>query len=88
MKWPVVFCYSFHKTFSKDFFTAISKEIYSLSSKYENFLIIVDFNCEILEESIFNSYRIYNFNNLINDLTCYKNSENPTCIDLIMTTKI
>ena len=43
-KWLLVYCYNPHKSFSKDSLTIISKEIDSLSSRYENFLIIGDFN--------------------------------------------
>ena len=45
---------------------AISKKIDLLSSRYENFLIMGDFNCEIHEESISNFCQIYNFKNLLN----------------------
>ena len=77
-----------HKSFSKDFLTDINKEIDSLSSGYENFLIIGDFNCEIHEESMSNICQIYDIKNLINEPTCYKwNPGNPSCIDLIMTNK-
>ena len=76
-----------HESFSKDFLKAISKEIDSLSSRYVNFLIIGDFNCEIREEPMSNFCQIYDFKNLTNDPTCYKNLENSTCIDLIMTNK-
>ena len=34
----IVYCYNLHKYFSEDFFTARSKEMDSLSSRYENFL--------------------------------------------------
>ena len=30
---------------------------------------------------------MYNLQNLIKDPTCYKNPENPTCVDLILTNK-
>ena len=38
-----------------------SKETDSISSRYENFLIIGDFSCEIHEEWMFNSCQIYDF---------------------------
>ena len=83
----LVCCYKCHKKFSKVFLTAISKEIDSLFPGYENCLIIGGLNCKIHEESMSNFGQIYGFKNLINDPTCYKNCENPTCIDLIMTSK-
>ena len=65
-KW-LVCCYSPHRSFSKDFLTAISKGIDWLSSRFEKFLIIGDYNCEIHEESIYNFWQICDFKNLIND---------------------
>ena len=32
-------------------------------------------------------YESYNLKNVIKILTCYKNSDNPGCIDLILTSK-
>ena len=32
--------------------------------------------------------QIYDFKNFINDPTCLKNPENPSCIDIIMTNKL
>ena len=52
-KWLLVCCCNPYKSFSKDFLTAINKEIDSLSSRYEN-LIIGDCNCEIHKESMSN----------------------------------
>ena len=76
-----------HESFSKDFLKAISKEIDSLSSRYVNFLIIGDFNCEIHEESMSNCCQIYDLKNLINDPTCFEKPENHACIYLIITKK-
>ena len=49
----LVYCLNPHKSSSKDFLAAISTEIDSLSSGYENFLIIRDFNSKINEESMY-----------------------------------
>ena len=54
--------------------------------KYENFIIIGDFNCEVGESVINDFMDSYNLYNLIKDPTCFK-SDNPRCIDLILTNR-
>ena len=44
-----------------------------------------DFNTEVTQTSMKVFYDSYEFKNLIKDATCYKNPENPSCIDLILT---
>ena len=43
-KWLIIRNYNRHKTMIKGYLEYISKEIYSRSSKYENFLLLADFN--------------------------------------------
>ena len=44
-----------------------------------------DFNIEVTQTSMKVFCDSYEFKNLIKDATCYKNPENPSCIDLILT---
>ena len=44
-----------------------------------------DFNTEVTQTSMKVFCDSYEFKNLIKDATCYKNPENPSCIDLILT---
>ena len=48
-------------------------------------LILGDFNIEIDEPHMKSFCETYNLTNLIKQPTCYKNPDNPTCIDLILT---
>ena len=52
--------------------------------KYDNFLLLGDFNSEIQEPSMTEFCELYNFSNLIKDPTCF----NPTSIDVILTNKV
>ena len=61
----------------------IGNAVGSLSSKYDNFLIIGDFKAWASETFC----DIYNFQYLIKEPTCYKNPNNPKCIDLIITNR-
>ena len=59
----------------------------SLSSQYENIILLGDFNCELKEETLSTFRKVRNLKNLIKEPTCYKNPEKPTIIDLILTNK-
>ena len=48
-------------------------------------LILGDFNVRMDEPHMKSSCETYNLTNLMKLLTCYKCSDNPTCIDLIST---
>ena len=56
-------------------------------SKYENFLLLGDFNSEMSEPAMNELSESYNLKNLIKEPTCFKSIENPSLIDLILTNK-
>ena len=55
------------------------------SKKYENYIFIGDFKVNISDSSMKQFCSLNRLKNLINKPTCYKNSEKPSCIDLILT---
>ena len=58
------------------------------TTKYEDLLLLCDFNTGMKDWSINIFCSNYNFENLtsmINKPTCYKNPDKPICIDLILT---
>ena len=63
---------------------SIDKAVDSLYSKFENFLIIVDFIAQTSDTSVKDFCNIYSFKHLIKEPTCYKNPINPKCIDLML----
>ena len=83
-KWLIICNYNPHKTRIKGHLECISKEIDSHSSKYDNFLLLGDFNSEPTEEAMKSFCQIYNLKNLLRKPTCYKNPTNPSCVDLIL----
>ena len=44
-----------------------------------------DFNAEAANAPVSNFCEIYNLKNIIKEMTCFKNLNNPSCIDLIIT---
>ena len=63
----------------------LSKNLDFYSSKYESFIVISDFNAE-MTNNYFEEFCVsYNLENLIKQPTCFKNPDNPTLIDHILT---
>ena len=60
-------------------------DFYSL--KYDNFIVLRDFNAETSNATISEFCETYNLKNLIKEPTCFKSLKNPTCIDLILTNR-
>ena len=73
---------------TKGYLEYIRKETDSHSSKYDNFFILDDFKSEPTEEAMKSFCQIYNFKNLLDKRTCYKNPVNPSCVDLIIENKL
>ena len=65
----------------------LSKSIDSLSSKYDNVVLLGTFNSYMEDSPMKIFCKTYKLRNLIKEATCFKNSENPTCIILPLTNK-
>ena len=66
---------------------SIGNVLNELCLKYENFILIGDFNSEIDEDAMSIFCTTYNLKNLVKEPMCFKNVENPSCIGLILTNK-
>ena len=80
-KWVLIGSYNPHKDKIRDHLDSISKLLNELSIKYDNF------NSEMHEEPMNIFCTTYNLKNLVKEPTCFKNIDNPSCIDLILTNK-
>ena len=54
-------------------------------SNYDKFLLAGDFNVQIGRPCIDDFLASHEANNLVKDFTCFKNPNNPSCIDLFLT---
>ena len=61
------------------------KTLEKLNSTYNNLVLPGDFNAEPEEESIAEFLNLYNLKNAVKQNTCFKNSDKPTRIDLMLT---
>ena len=84
-KWLISCSYNPHTELIEQHLNHIGKGLDSLSNKFENLILLGDFNAEVSNSFMESFCEIYNVRSLIKKPTCFKNSENPTCIDLILT---
>ena len=77
--------YNPHKDMIEQHLAALGEYLDLCSSNYEKTLMLGDFNVSLKENHMKCFCDNYGLKTLIRKLTCYKNSENPTCIDLMLT---
>ena len=68
----------------EDFFEQINLAL-DVYSNYDKFLLAGDFNIEEEESCLRDFLYEHNATNLVKQKTCYKNIDNPSCIDLFIT---
>ena len=88
MKWLVSGGYNPHKENITNFLTHLVAILDHYLSKYDNYLLIGDFNSEINEDIMREFCDSYNLSNLIKEPTCFKNIHNPSAIDLMLTNRV
>ena len=86
-KWLIVVGYNPHKDNIQGFLENVSRELDKYLPKYENLLMLGDWNSAVKEEHMSNFCDMYGLNNLINEPTCFKSTENPSSIDIMLTNK-
>ena len=86
-KWLINCSYNPHKNNIKHHLETISRKLDTFSTKYENVLLLGDFNTCVDDEAMKNFCSSYCLNSLIKQTTCFKNPVNPSCIDLSLTNK-
>ena len=86
-KWLVFGGYNNNKQNIKNYLHDLGPILDHYMPKYDNFLLLGDFNSEIKESDMSEFCDIYNLKNLITGPTCFKNPLNPSSIDLILTNR-
>ena len=86
-KWLLVCTYNPNKNLISNHLKEIGKNLDNYSSKYDNFILLVDLNSEPTESAVRDFCQIYGYKNLIKHNTCFKDPEKPSCIDLIITNR-
>ena len=86
-KWLVFGGYNHDKQNINNFVAQVGPIMDFYMSKYENFLLLGDFNSQVSERAISEFCETYNLTNLVKEPTCFKNPKNPSTIDLILTNR-
>ena len=73
------------KSLTGNHLDAVSKTLDLNPSTYDKIILLADFNTGVDEQYIKSFCYNYSLKSLISQPTCYKNFEEPTCIDLILT---
>ena len=76
--------YNLNKSQSSHHLKCLNSLLDEHSKKYEKYVFIGDFNVNTSDSSMKKFCSLNRLKNLINKPTCYKKSEKPTCIDLIL----
>ena len=80
-KWLICASYNHDKSNISHRLHHLGKGLDNYIGKYDNILLLGDFNSEFSEPSLNDFCDIYNLKNLVKEPTCYKNPGNPSCID-------
>ena len=86
-KWILMGGYNPKKESISYFLDHVSHYLDKQMTNYDNLLILGDFNSEMSEKKMSDFCETYDLCNLITDFTCYKNVNNPSSIDVILTNK-
>ena len=87
-KWLLNCSYNPNNNNIEPHLTCLSRSIDSHSSKYENIILLGDFINSCMDDSPMIGFcETYKLRNLVKHPTCFKNPENPSCIDLLLTNK-
>ena len=77
-------CYSLYKHLIKDYLLQIKNGIDFYSKFYENIILLGEFNADISDSLVDSFCAIYLLKSFFKGPTCYKNPDNSTYIDLIL----
>ena len=84
-KWFLNSSYNPHQNLISYHLECLNRLIDEHSNSFDNFIFIGDLNVSTNHNSMINFCDLNGLRNLINVPTCYKNSNNQTSIDLILT---
>ena len=77
--------YNPHKSNVAILLKSTFKRLNKLNEAYETLFLLRDYNLTHEEESIAEFFNLCNLKNLAKQNACFKNSDKPSCIDLILT---
>ena len=85
-KWLLCCSYNPHRNNKSNHISHLSKGLDNYISHCD-ILFPGDFNSQPLENCVNDFCNVHNLSNLVKEPTCYKNPDNPSCIDLFLTNR-
>ena len=76
-KWLVYGTYNPSKSQILNHLSILGKSLNQCMPLYDNFILMGDFNSEVIEEAIGDFCELFNLKNLVKDSTCYKTLKIP-----------
>ena len=74
-----------YKSLIENHLRQLQKQLEASSERYEHFLIMGDFNADVSDPSMTSFCTLFQLKDIVKEPTYYKNTENPSCIDLFLT---
>ena len=87
-KWLLCSFYNPNKNIISDHLEILRRNLDLYSAQYENLIMIGDFNSDVSQSCMKAFCESYNLSSVIKEPACYKNPQNPSCIELILTKAI
>ena len=87
-KWLIFGAYRPPSQSAQYFFKHVGFALDTYRQSYDKFLFAGDFNIEDNEPILLEFLTNYDSKNLVKEKTCFKNPENPRCIDLFITNSV
>ena len=84
-KWLLCCAYNPNKSLIENHLRQLQKELEASSERYEHFLLVGDLNADVSDPSMTSFCTLFKLKNIVKEPTCYKDPENPSCIDLFLT---
>ena len=86
-KWLICASYNPHKNNISNHLHHLGKGLDNYIGNYDNVLLLGDFNAEFSEPCLNDFCDICYLKNLVKEPACFKNPDNPSCIDLFLTNR-
>ena len=84
-KWLILGTYHTPSQNDKFYFDDVGRALEIYNNKYDQILLAGGFNAVVHKTVLNNFLELYNLRNVVNEKTCFKSLQNPTCIDLFLT---
>ena len=87
-KWLICGTYNLHRNNIGNHLDSLSKNLALYLSAYDNHIVICGFNVEADSKEMSSFCDTFDLTSLIKEPTCYKKSNKPSCVDLILRNKL